>query len=79
MSRPFQFRRGGGNTAATDMAGQTLGRWRVVAPAMSLGRGARWLCECLRCGRRHTARGSELRKDVVACPGCKAQAKEARA
>jgi DNA-directed RNA polymerase subunit RPC12/RpoP len=77
LSRPIRF--GKGNTASLDMTGQTLRRWRVLSPAMSLGRGARWLCVCLDCGTQHTARGSELRGNGVACPGCKARKSEARA
>jgi Zn finger protein HypA/HybF involved in hydrogenase expression len=77
VTRPFRY--GPGNTSVLDMTGKTLRRWRVLAPAMSLGRGARWLCECLDCGTQHVARGSELRGNGVACPGCKARKGEVRA
>lgn len=66
--RPWRF--GRGNTVRADMTG-TVGRWRIVGPAMTLGNGARWSVECLDCGHRVTARGTDLRRGRVGCPGCK--------
>jgi hypothetical protein len=72
--RPWRF--GRGNTVRTEMP-ETVGRWRIVGPSMSLGNGARWSAECVLCGGQVTARGTDLRRNRVACPGCKAK-EEAR-
>lgn len=44
-----------------DLTGQRFGLVTVLAPAQSLGTGARWKCRC-ECGAERFIRGCELRE-----------------
>jgi hypothetical protein len=48
-----------GRRKSTDWSGQTAGHLRVLGKAESLGTGARWRVECMRCG------------DTLVVPACR--------
>lgn len=68
MKRPWRF--GPGNIEARGLTGQH-GRWEVLGAAMSLGDGARYRCRCVDCGHELSARGTDVRRGRVGCPGCR--------
>jgi hypothetical protein len=74
-------------TNTIDMAGQRVGKFRVVGFATGTGHGARWLCQC-ECGSTRVYLTANLRRwqsitsidsdFVVACEDCKKRECDAR-
>jgi hypothetical protein len=60
--------------APIDLTGQRFGRWTVLRRAESLGRHARWLCECS-CGATRPIPSDDLRRGRTRdCGNCEAYA-----
>ncbi len=53
-----------------DMAGTTLGVWKIVSRVEGTKKGARWLCVCTKCGSQKELAGNNLRSTTVV-GGCK--------